>query len=78
MWRYNYFINSRFGVWGMVIPGLLNVLFWGVIIALIIWIIIKINKNNTLTTKQTPIDIAKERYARGEITKEQLKQIKKI
>jgi putative membrane protein len=29
------------------------------------------------STKQTPLEIAKERYAKGEITKEQYDQIKK-
>jgi len=34
-------------------------------------------KHNASTIKQDPLDIAKERYAKGEITKEQFEQIKK-
>jgi len=69
--------NPHLGGWGIVISGLLNLLFWGVLIVLIIWIIVKVNKNNTSITKQTPINFAAERYAKGEITKEQFEQIKK-
>ena len=77
MWHYNYLSKPHFGGWGIVISGLLNLLFWGVLIVLIIWIIVKVNKNNTSITKQTPINFAAERYAKGEITKEQFEQIKK-
>ncbi len=35
-------------------------------------------KHNASIEKQTPLEIAKERYAKGEITKEQYEQIKKI
>ena len=76
LWRYNYFINHHLGFWGPVILGLLNVLFWCLLIALVIWFIFRFGKANSIT-KQTPIDIAKERYAKGEITKDQLDQIKK-
>jgi len=77
MWRYDYFINPHLGFWGSLILGLLNVLFWCLLIALAIWFILRFGKANSSTTKQTPIDIAKERYAKGEITKDQLDQIKK-
>lgn len=62
--------------WWMVFGVILMVLFWGGFIALIIWGISRLSRRGTIG-KQTPLEIAKERYARGEITKEQFEQIKK-
>ena len=53
------------------------ILFWGVIIALIIWVVKRLTKNTDSNNKKNPLDIAKERYARGEITKEEFEEIKK-
>jgi putative membrane protein len=52
---------------------------WLVIIGLIVWGVIAFSRRGVLTYngRQDPLDIAKERYARGEITKEQFEQIKK-
>ncbi len=62
-----------FGGWMMI--------FWVVIIALIVWGIIALVKRGTSTSdtpqKRDPLDIAKERYAKGEISKEEFEQIKK-
>ena len=62
--------------WWMLLGGLSMLVFWGGIIALIIWGVNKLTGRSSPTTRQ-PLDIAKERYARGEITREQLEQIKK-
>ncbi len=57
---------------------LLIILFWGVIISLIVWGIRKfVRKSGASGTTHNAIDIAKERYARGEISKEQFEQLKK-
>jgi putative membrane protein len=54
---------------------------WIVIIGLIVWGVIALVRRSGSTTdtgsKQTPLDIAKERYARGEITREEFERIKK-
>jgi putative membrane protein len=62
--------------WWMVFGGILMVLFWGGIIALIVWGISRLTRRSSID-KPTPLEIAKERYARGEITKEQFEEIKK-
>ncbi len=63
--------------------------FWGmgwgwfmgpVIIVLVIWIIVRtINQNNyqQKITEKTPLDILKERYARGEIDKKEYEEKRK-
>ncbi len=62
-----------FGGWMMIL--------WVVVIALIVWGVIALSRRNSLPTdiqpKKNSLDIAKERYARGEITKEQFEQIKR-
>jgi len=63
--------------WWMAFGGLWMVVFWGGIIALIVWGIMKLVRQSGSTSKQNPLELAKERYARGEITREQFEQIKK-
>jgi putative membrane protein len=62
--------------WWIVLGGVWMVLFWGGIIALIVWGINRIERGDS-PQKRGPLDIAKERYAKGEISKEQYEQIKK-
>ena len=54
----------------------LMVIFWGVVIALAIWGITQLSKNRS-GSKSNALDIAKERYAKGEINKEQFEELKK-
>jgi putative membrane protein len=67
--------------WWMVFGGIWMLLFWGAIIGLVIWGISKVmgrgDSGISAPDKRTPLDIAKERYARGEISKEEFEQIKK-
>jgi len=57
-------------------------LFWIVLIAVIVWAIVQFNNRNQPTNstniveKETPLDILKKRYAKGEITKEEFEQMK--
>jgi putative membrane protein len=58
--------------------------FWLIIIVVIVWVVITLSKNvqksrETQDSSQTesPLDILKKRYARGEISKEEFEQMKK-
>ncbi len=72
---------SGFGFGGMLFGGLLMLLFWILVIGLVIWLVITVARGGqtgsvTHTPVQTPLDILKMRYARGEIAKEQFDQMK--
>jgi putative membrane protein len=64
------------GGWWMLFGGVGMFIFWGGLIALIVWGVTRLTRHND-STRHTPLEVAKERYARGEITKEQFEQIKK-
>ena len=55
------------------------IVFWGAIIALIVWAVIRLSrrKDTAPGSKVSALDAAKERYAKGEITKAEFDQIKK-
>ena len=65
--------------WGAGLMILLMLVFWGGIIGLIVWVVTRLTRQGTHSggEKQNPLDIARERYARGEINKEQFEQIRK-
>ena len=64
--------------WWMVFGGFWMLIFWGAIIALIVWGVRRLTRHGeTSTEKGNPLEIAKERYAKGEITKKEYEQIKK-
>ncbi len=52
-------------------------LLWIVIIGLIVWGVIALTRRGQSSTKRDSLEIAKERYAKGEITKEEFEQLKK-
>jgi len=58
-----------------------TIILWVLVIALIIWAVAKLVRRGSLTTdtsrKQEPMEIARERYAKGEINKEEFERIKK-
>ena len=62
--------------WGW---GIFMMLFWVVVLVAIIYVVVRLLKSHEAGTNQksNPLDIAKERYAKGEITKEQFEQLKK-
>ena len=63
--------------WWMAFGGIWMIFFWGGLVALIVWGISKITRNNSSGEKQRPLEIAKERYARGDISREEYEKIKK-
>lgn len=67
-----------YGPWPMLIVG---VLFLGSVVALIVWAIHRVTSRGgsdlPTPSRRTPMDYLKERYAKGEITKEQLDQTKR-
>ncbi|MES0329585.1 MAG: SHOCT domain-containing protein [Dehalococcoidales bacterium] len=68
--------------WGFSFGGVFMILFWATIIGVSVWAIKRLTERgnthaNTTTIATKPMDIAKERYAKGEITKEEFEQLKK-
>jgi len=67
--------------WWMMFGGVWLLLFLGGIIALIVWGVKKVTEGkdsrSNSSRRSNPLDIAKERYAKGEITREEFDQIKK-
>jgi len=59
--------------------GLMMLIFWIFFIALIVWIVREVGSRHSHTThaSSAALDILKERYARGEITKEEFESKKK-
>jgi len=63
--------------WWMAFGGAWMLIFWGGLIALIVWGITKLSGRVDSTPKRDPLDVAKERYAKGEIPREEFEQLKK-
>ncbi|MDO8750616.1 MAG: SHOCT domain-containing protein [Dehalococcoidia bacterium] len=64
--------------WGwMTLGWVWMVVVWGSVIWLIVWGVSRATGNHGRSGGATPLDIAKERYARGEITKEAFEALKR-
>jgi putative membrane protein len=71
--------------WWMLWGGLMMVLFWGAIIALIVWAVQAVVRREPSATNvpqtgpatRTALDIVKERYAHGEVSREEFEQIRR-
>jgi putative membrane protein len=59
-------------VWGMI----MMVLFWGGLIALVVWGVQSVTRGNE--PPQPPLDVAKGRLARGEITVEEFERVARV
>jgi putative membrane protein len=64
-------------MWFMGLGILCMVFFWAVVIGLIIWAVRRNDNRQSNSTGDSAMDIARQRYAKGEITKEQFQQMKK-
>ncbi|MDA8188591.1 MAG: SHOCT domain-containing protein [Dehalococcoidales bacterium] len=68
------------GYWGFGLLGPVTmILFWGGIVALIVWTVRAASPraNDARTTGSNALEILQQRYARGEITKEEFETIRK-
>ena len=65
--------------WWMLFGSVWFVLFWGLIIWAVYSVISKLSggQSNQGSREGSPLDIARRRYARGEITKDQFDQIRR-
>ena len=60
--------------WWMLLGSVWFVFFWG----LIIWAVLKVTGGlGKSTTEASPLDIARSRYARGEISREEFEQLRR-
>jgi len=62
--------------WWMVFGMIWMVIFWGAIVWLIVWGIGQVSGGDR-RRDDDPIEIARRRYARGEITREQFDQLQR-
>jgi putative membrane protein len=60
-----------------VIGPIFMVLFWGTIIGVVVWAIRQFTRGRGDATTGTALDIAKERYARGEINAEEFDKLRR-
>ncbi|QEA37660.1 hypothetical protein FGL86_00290 [Pistricoccus aurantiacus] len=68
--------------WGhMFFGGLMMIVFWGGLIALVVLLVRWLSRNDTSASdpsrRPTPLEILQERYARGEIDKQEYEERKK-
>jgi putative membrane protein len=68
-------------MWPFIFFGGWMIIVWIVIVGLIVWGVIALTRHTAKTPgggeMRNPLGIARERYARGEITREQFEQLKK-
>ena len=68
-------LGNMMGFWG---GGIMMLVVWVAIIIFIVWIVKEINgKNKNSKSDSNVLDILKERYAKGEINKQEFEEKKK-
>lgn len=71
----NLYFGHMFG-WGLD-GGIMMLIFWAVILILIVWAVKEFGGKRDAEGKSSALDILKERYAKGEINKEEFETKKK-
>jgi len=76
-------IGDGFG-WWMLWGSLMMVVFWGGLAALVVWVVQSLSRGGSGGSRgrdsdgsTTPLDIAKQRYARGEIDREEFERLRR-
>ena len=63
---------------GAILMSIGMLLFWALVILGIVWLVRSVSRSGSHPVEhESPLDIARKRYARGEITKDQFEQIKR-
>lgn len=62
--------------WWMVFGWIWMIMFWGAVIALVVWVANRIGGSSGGGGTRDPLDIAKERLARGEIDEDEFRRLK--
>jgi len=61
--------------WWMVWGVIWMVVFWGLVVGLIVWGVSRLTEGRG--KDDSPVEIARRRYARGEITRQEFEQIRR-
>ena len=72
MWDF----GGSMGMW-MGFGWIFALLFWGALLGVIIWAVVRFTRGTTGGKSNKALDIAAERYARGDISREEFERIKK-
>ena len=63
---------------GFGIPGLGMLIFWGILIIFVVWLVKGITGDRRHSNGRTALEILEERFARDEISREEYEEKKKV
>jgi putative membrane protein len=81
--HYGYYSSSNFGIWGFLLSGLWHILLLALIIWFIVWLLRGHHRGRRwggmpgMWQSHSALQILNERYAKGEISKEEYEERKK-
>jgi putative membrane protein len=70
-------VDEGIGLWSSWLGILWMLIVGGGFIALIAWGVTRLTRSGNMATQSSPYDVAKQRYAKGEISKEEFEEIKR-